>query len=89
MNSRLFFGGCGLETTEYIERMLGGSTATEKVAQGQDKEDRFLISRKALMTKDEIRMLPKERALFFSGNLKPLNFEMLPYWEDRDLRKIV
>ena len=69
--------------------MLGGSTATEKVAQGQDKEDRFLISRKALMTKDEIRMLPKERALFFSGNLKPLNFEMLPYWEDKALKGIV
>lgn len=85
--SRLFFGGCGLETTEYVERMLGASTETEKIAQGGEKDDRFLISSKALLTKDQIRMLPKTKALFFSGNLKPMNFEMLPYWEDRDLKK--
>lgn len=86
--SRLFFGGCGLETTEYVERMLGASTETEKVAQGGEKDDRFLISSKALLTRDQIRMLPKTKALFFSGNLKPMNFEMLPYWQDKDLRKL-
>lgn len=84
--SRLYYPGLGLKECEALERTLGKKTIVrpkykrnawgfrvEKT--GEDKMSR------SLLTADEIRTLPKDKALFIHGNQRPALLSTKPWWE--------
>ena len=86
MSNKLFFSGLDLETCQYLEKMLGVYTEYDRVS-GSDEYINTVS--KPLMRADEIRMLPKNRAIFISGDKKPALLKMKPYFQDRKMRRWV
>ena len=82
VGSKLFFSSMDIESCTYLERVLGRSTAQEKVQEGQ-----ALTAGKPLMTSDQIRMMAAHEAILISGSYPPMLLNMPPYFQDRAMKK--
>jgi type IV secretion system protein VirD4 len=86
MNNKLFFSGLDLETCAYLERVLGNNTAYD-VVYGDFSENARTVA-KPLLSVDEIRMLPQDKAILISGHHKPIKFAMPAYFENAEFNKL-
>lgn len=80
MNNKLYFSGLDLETTTYLERVLGKNTAYDTVSGFEDAEARTFG--KPLLSADQIRMMKKSHAILISGSQRPVRLTMRPYFKD-------
>ena len=85
MANKLYLSGLDLETCIDLEKVLGYKTAFNTKT-GAD-EDRANTIRKALMSSEDIRMLPEDKAIFISTNRKPILLKMLPYFSNPVLKQ--
>ena len=86
MNNKLFFSGLDLETCSYLERVLGKNTVYD-VVYGDFSEKARTVA-KSLLSVDEIRMLPKHKAVLVSGHHKPVKMNMPAYFESAEFNKM-
>jgi type IV secretory pathway TraG/TraD family ATPase VirD4 len=76
--TKLFFTGQSLETAKELEQTLGRF-------EFKDKEDKKSI--RPLMTCDEIRMMPSNRAILICGHHPPVKARLKPYYKRGDYRR--
>ena len=84
--NKLFFSGLDLETTSYIERVLGNNTMYDTPFGGIDDRARTLAV--PLMSADEIRMLKENDGILISGRRRPVKLRMPPFFSSPTLRKL-
>lgn len=91
MTHKLFFSGLDLESCKYLEQVLGSNTKYDTVTVSGDirQDDQARTVSTPLMRLDEIRMLPEDEAILISGSKLPAKFQMIPYYRDSKLRKLV
>lgn len=77
--SKLYFSGQSLETTKELESILGKY-------EFEDEKGHKVV--RALMTSDEIRIMPKNKALLICGNLPPIVTKLRPFYKRRFLRQL-
>ena len=75
--AKLYFTGQSLETARVLETLLGKYTY---------EDDRGVKRVRSLMTADEIRTMPLEKALLICGHHRPILAKMTPYYKNRKLR---
>jgi type IV secretory pathway TraG/TraD family ATPase VirD4 len=85
INSKLFYAGAGLNTTQAIETMLGKVIHNETYTTNS-KEERTQRHEYNLLNADEIRTLADNQAFFFTGNKKPVLLDILPYYANGNLK---
>ena len=83
MNNKLFFSGLDLDTSTYLEKMLGTNTAYD-VVYGDFSEKARTVA-KPLLGANEIRMLPERKAILISGRQLPIKIKMMPYFKSTKL----
>lgn len=76
--SKIYMAGQPLETARELESILGKFTYV-------DNEN--IQRTRSLMTMDEIRIL-KEEAIILCGNLPPIKAKMIPYYEQKELKRL-
>jgi type IV secretion system protein VirD4 len=74
---KMFFSDQSLETSVDLERLMGKYEA-------EDDKGRQRV--RPLLTSDEIRILPKNRALIIAGGHRPILAKLRPYYAQRRLR---
>ncbi len=84
--SKLFFSGLDLETTQYIERVLGQNTEYDTTFGGIDDRARTIAV--PLMSADQVRMLKDSEAILISGRQRPAKIKMQPYFRHSLLRTL-
>lgn len=80
--TQLFFTGQSYDTTRELENILG---KTEYEEEGDDKRKHKHV--RSLMTADELRTMPRDRAILISGNRKPIKVYLRPYYENYKYKK--
>lgn len=88
MANKLYFSGLDLETTQYLERLLGYNTCYDIYDVKGDVDENARTVQTPLMRADEIRMLPQEKAIFVSTNRKPIKLTMPAYFQQKELLKL-
>ena len=87
--SKLFFSGLDLETSRYIEGMLGQNTEYDSMFGGIDEHARTVGV--PLLRTDQVRMLKAREAVLISGRNRPAKLTMPPFFEvaawSRDARR--
>jgi len=83
--NKLFLSGLDLETTVYIERVLGKNTLYDTPFGGSD--DRARTVAVPLMSADQIRMLKSAEGILISGRMRPAKLKMPAYFENPQLRR--
>jgi type IV secretion system protein VirD4 len=76
--SRLYFTGQALETARELESILGKT-------EYEDEDKRKHV--RNLMSADEIRTMPADRAILICGHHKPIKVRLYPYYEDRTMKR--
>ena len=76
--NKLFFSGLDVETTSYIERILGTNTVYDTFFGGSDERARTVAV--PLMSADQIRMLRGTEGILVSGRERPVKLRMPPYF---------
>jgi len=84
--NKLFFSGLDLETSRYIEGMLGQSTEYDTAFGGFDEHSRTVGV--PLMRADHARMMKEREAVLISGGHRPIRVSMPPYFDVPSLRRI-
>ncbi|HKH46226.1 MAG TPA: type IV secretory system conjugative DNA transfer family protein [Thermoanaerobaculia bacterium] len=77
--NKLFFSGLDVETTSYIERVLGTNTVYDTFFGGSDENARTVAV--PLMSSDQIRMLKGTEGILISGRERPMKIKMQPYFK--------
>jgi type IV secretory pathway TraG/TraD family ATPase VirD4 len=77
--NKLFFSGLDLDTSRYIEGMLGSNTEYDTLFGGVDERARTIGV--PLMRSDQVRMLRGREAVLISGSKRPVRVKMPPYFE--------
>jgi type IV secretion system protein VirD4 len=85
--NKLFLSGLDLETTTYIERILGTNTVYDTPFGGSDDKARTVSV--PLMSADQIRMLQGREGILISGREKPVKLQLPPYFERPVLQRYV
>lgn len=75
--TKLYFSDQSLDTSVDLERLMGKYEA-------EDNKGRHRV--RPLLTSDEIRVLPKNRALIIAGSHRPILARLTPYYKQRTLR---
>lgn len=75
---RVHFGGASSESSTELEKMMGKYEA-------EDEDGRHRV--RPLLTADEIRVLPKNRALIIAAGHRPIIGKLCPYYAQSRLRK--
>lgn len=83
--NKLFFSGLDLDTTVYIERVLGKNTLYDTPFGGSDDRSRTVAV--PLMSADQIRMLKNAEGILVSGRNRPVKLRMPAYFENPTLRQ--
>lgn len=83
--SKIILGGLSNQSCNEISAMMGVATVEE----GGGLFDNSKPSEygRKLMTPDEIRQLPENKAIFIHGNLPPVLAKMLPFFKNRKLKQ--
>jgi len=76
--SKLFFSGLDLETSRYIEGILGTNTEYDSTFGGIDEHARTIGV--PLMRSDRVRMLKPSDAVLISGRQRPAKLKAPPYF---------
>lgn len=76
--TKLYFTGQSYDTTRELENILGKT-------EYEDEDKRKHV--RALMTADELRTMPRDRAILLSGNRKPIKVYLRPYYENYKYKK--
>lgn len=84
--NKLFLSGLDLDTTTYIERILGTDTVYDTPFGGSD--DRARTVAVPLMSADRIRMLKSTEAIFISGRERPAKLQVPPYFQHPLLKRL-
>ncbi len=71
--ARMYFSGVGVETAIELEKILGKFEFS-------DKENKKNV--RSLMTADEIRIMPEDRAIVICGHHPPIKAQLLPYYKN-------
>ena len=82
--NHIFFAGLNLETTRNISAVLGSVRKTVEDENGIKKEVIY-----PLLHSDEIRMLPQNRAIFISGNKRPIMLKLKRYYQHSRYKKML
>jgi type IV secretion system protein VirD4 len=82
--NKLFFSGLDTETCRSLEMTLGQQTHYDFERDDPQRPERKVG--KPLMRHDEIRMLPRNKAILVSGGMRPVLLKMPPYFRVRALR---
>lgn len=77
--SQLYMSGQALETSQYLERLIGKRTFEDDKGNKKNRE---------LITSDEIRSMDKREAIFIHSNSRPMKVKLYPYFEQRRFRHI-
>ena len=78
--NKLFFSGLGLQSCQFVERILGRET----IVVSEEREQR---AGRSLMNADEVRRMEQDEVIFISGNKRPLLLKNTIYTKNRKLRK--
>lgn len=70
-----WFGTGDLETARYVSASCGESTVFAKSGFGLN------AARRVLVTPDEVQTLPMNRQIVMTGNLRPMQIRLTPYWD--------
>jgi len=84
--NKLFFSGLDLETSRYIEGLLGQSTEYDTMFGGIDERARTVGV--PLMRSDHVRMMKGKKAVLISGSRRPVRLNMPPYFEVPSLKRL-
>lgn len=76
--AKLYFTGQSLETAKELEQILGKY-------EFKDKDDKKQI--RSLMTSDEIRTMPIDRAILICGHHPPIKAKLHPYYKSYKFKK--
>ena len=89
MQNKLFFAGLDLESSRYLENVLGMRTAYDFItATGKmDLLNNLRTVAKPLLPASEIRMMKPDEAILVSGSLKPSKFTMKPFYKNRKMQR--
>lgn len=85
-SNKLFCAGLDLETTQYIERVLGRNTEYDTTFGGIDEHARTLGV--PLLSADQVRMMKPSEGILISGRERPVKLTMPAYFEDGRLRQL-
>lgn len=77
--SKLFFSGLDLETSRYIEGMLGENTEYDSMFGGISEHARTVGV--PLLRSDQVRMLKAKEAVLISGRNRPAKLAVPPFFE--------
>ena len=75
--AKLYFTAQSLETTKELEQILGKFEYLDK-----DKHKQI----RSLLTSDEIRKMPIDRALLLCGHFDPIYVKLCPYYDNRSMK---
>lgn len=76
---KMYFSDQSLDTSVDLERLMGKYEV-------KDEEGRHRV--RPLLTSDEIRVLPKNRALLIAGGHRPILAKLRPFYKQRRLRRL-
>ena len=76
---KMYFSDQSLDTSTDLERLMGKYEA-------KDDEGRHRV--RPLLTSDEIRVLPKNRALIIAGGHRPILAKLTPFFKQQRLRRM-
>ncbi len=83
---KLFFSGLDLDTTRYVEGVLGRSTAFDE--SGADPGDPGRPVGVPLMRSEDVRMMKPEEAVLVAGRERPIKLHMPPFYRVRTLKRL-
>lgn len=84
--TKLFFSGLDLETSRYIEGMLGQSTEYDTTYGGFDERSRTVGV--PLMRADHARMMRGREAVLISGGHRPVKIRMPPFFDIPSMERV-
>lgn len=76
--TKIYFGGCTEQTAKELSLMLGKYEWVDEKGNKKIRE---------LLTSDEIRMLPNNRALLIASNHRPILLKLKPYYENPFMKR--
>ena len=90
-NTKIFFPGVNKEEAEYASELLGDMMVkTSNIHRGaHGASTNVSLSRRRLMTPDDIRRMQAGELLVVASNLAPMRLRAKPYFKVRRLRNLV
>lgn len=86
--NKLFLSSMGLETCEYLERLLGKNTVYDTESGEASEDNHTHAIAQPLMTADQIRRMHENRGVLVSGRERPASLTMTPYYADSRLIRL-